>query len=189
MLYWWSNFLKKERQGLCSLGYPFACWRHKFNIWKKSAGFLGVLIKHNSKAGFLNMTQKCLINHVLKTYAVILELQMMLITHLPKGSPLPNMFIVSLPLVVSTISVVGMFLYIACNPHTDIAYAMNCATRYVFCPKVVNNHVLKQIGHYLVDTANKWYCETFPEIPHDWSFLDADFSGMYGKNKWWSYLC
>ncbi len=38
------------------------------------------------------------------------------------------------------ISMVGMLLYLAGYTHPDITYAVNCPTRYMFCPKFVHKH-------------------------------------------------
>ncbi|KAL7449129.1 hypothetical protein ACHAXS_000188, partial [Conticribra weissflogii] len=51
-------------------------------------------------------------------------------------------------------NVVGMFLYLAGHKHPDITYSVNCAARYMFCPKLVYKQALKQIGHYLKATAD-----------------------------------
>jgi hypothetical protein len=45
-------------------------------------------------------------------------------------------------------SVVGMLLYLSGHTCPDIAYAVNCAARYMFCPKK-SHEALKQIGRYL----------------------------------------
>ncbi|KAL7462916.1 hypothetical protein ACHAXS_003296 [Conticribra weissflogii] len=37
---------------------------------------------------------------------------------------------------------VGMLLYLAGHMHPDINYAVNCAARYIFCPKLVHEHAL-----------------------------------------------
>ncbi|KAL7460356.1 hypothetical protein ACHAXS_000812 [Conticribra weissflogii] len=42
-------------------------------------------------------------------------------------------------------SVVGILLYLAGHTYTDIPYAVKCAAIYVFCPKLVHKHTLKQI--------------------------------------------
>ena len=46
-------------------------------------------------------------------------------------------------------SVVSMLLYLSGHAHPDIVYAVNCATRYMFCPKKSHEEALKRIGRYL----------------------------------------
>ncbi len=77
-------------------------------------------------------------------------------------------------------SVVGMLLYLAGHTRPDITYAVNCAARYMFCPKLVHEQALKQIGHYLKATADKGLIMKPSEklLKID-SFPDTDFAGMY----------
>ncbi len=42
-------------------------------------------------------------------------------------------------------SVVGMLLYLSGHTCPDIAYAVNCAARYMFCPKKSHEEALKHI--------------------------------------------
>ena len=46
-------------------------------------------------------------------------------------------------------SVVGMILYLAGHMRPDIAYAVNCCTRFMFALKLVHEVALKRIGRYL----------------------------------------
>ncbi len=43
-------------------------------------------------------------------------------------------------------SVVGMLLYLARHTRHDIAYAVNCCARYMFCPKKFHELALKRIS-------------------------------------------
>ena len=52
-------------------------------------------------------------------------------------------------------SVVGMLLYLSGHSRPDIAYAVNCAARYMFCPKHSHEQALKRIGRYLKETRPK----------------------------------
>jgi hypothetical protein len=52
-------------------------------------------------------------------------------------------------------SVVGMLLYLSGHTCPDIAYAVNCAARYMFCPRKSHEEALKQIGRYLKATRNR----------------------------------
>jgi hypothetical protein len=66
-------------------------------------------------------------------------------------------------------SVVGMLLYLSGHTRPDITFAVNCCTRYMFCPKhshelalkymfcPKHSHelALKQIGRYLKQTPDR----------------------------------
>ncbi len=73
-----------------------------------------------------------------------------------------------------------MLLCHAGNTCPDITYAVKCAARYTFCPKLVHKHALKLIGHYLKDTSDKGLIIKHSEklLKSD-SFPYADFAGVY----------
>ncbi len=52
-------------------------------------------------------------------------------------------------------SVFGMLLYPPGHKLPNITYAVNCAARYMFCPKLMHKQALKQIGCYLKATTDK----------------------------------
>jgi hypothetical protein len=52
-------------------------------------------------------------------------------------------------------SVVGMLLYLYSHTLPDIAYAVNCCARYMFCPKHSHELTLKCIGRYLKKTSDR----------------------------------
>ena len=60
-------------------------------------------------------------------------------------------------------------------------YSVNCAVRYMFCPKLVHKQALKLIGRYLKATADKGLIMKPSEklLKID-SNPDADFAVMYG---------
>jgi hypothetical protein len=82
-------------------------------------------------------------------------------------------------------SVVGMLLYLAGHSRPDIAYAVNCAARYMFCPKQSHENALKRLGRYLKQTRDRGLVLnpvrdgtlTIDNYP------DADFAGLYGHEK------
>ncbi len=57
--------------------------------------------------------------------------------HMAHGEPVSDNF--------DQISVVGMPLYLAGHTCPDITNTLNCVTKYIFCPKLVDKHSLKQI--------------------------------------------
>ncbi len=101
---------------------------------------------------------------------------------LPKESLLPNMCMEN-PASggFNYSSVVGMLLYLAGHTCPDITHAVNCAAKYMFCPKLVHEQALKQIGCFLKATADKGLIMKPSEklLKID-SFPDANFVGMYG---------
>ena len=81
-------------------------------------------------------------------------------------------------------SVVGMLLYLAGHTRPDIAYAVNCAARYMFCPKLSHEKHLKRLGRYLKATRDKGLImnPTSDTLKID-CYPDADFAGMYGHEE------
>jgi hypothetical protein len=81
-------------------------------------------------------------------------------------------------------SVVGMLLYLSGHTRPDIAYAVNCAARYMFCPKKSHEEALKRIGRYLKATSTRGLVinPTSDVLKID-AYPDADFAGMYGYEK------
>jgi hypothetical protein len=77
-------------------------------------------------------------------------------------------------------SVVGMLLYLSGHTRPDIAYAVNCCARYMFCPRKSHEIALKRIGRYLKATRTKGLIlDPCKELRID-NYPDADFAGMYG---------
>ena len=80
-------------------------------------------------------------------------------------------------------SVVGMLLYLSGHTSPDIAYAVNCCARYMFCPKHSHKLALKRIGRYLKATATLgMVINPTRELSID-AYPDAGFSGMYGHEN------
>jgi hypothetical protein len=81
-------------------------------------------------------------------------------------------------------SVVGMLLYLSGHTRPNIAYAVNCCARYMFCPKHSHELALKRIGRYLKKTSD-WGMVMNPstDICKCDAYPDADFAGMYGHEK------
>ena len=146
-----------------------------------AAGFLGVRLERDSETGLLEMKQEGLINRVIET----LGLDIGIING--KATPAEGK-----PLVkdvdgdiagqhFSYSSVVGMLLYLAGHTRPDIAYAVNCCARYMFCPKRSHEEALKRIGRYLKATRTRGLImnPSADKLQID-CYLDADFAGMYG---------
>ena len=82
-------------------------------------------------------------------------------------------------------SVIGMLLYLAGHSRPDIAYAVNCAARYMFCPKRSHEEALKRIGRYLKATRDRGLVlnPSADGVLKIDNYPDADFAGMYGHEK------
>ncbi len=84
----------------------------------------------------------------------------------------------------SYISVVRMLLYLSGHTQPDIAYAVNCAARYMFNLKKSHEEHLKRIGRYLKATRNRGLIINLSSnILKIDAYPDADFAGMYGYER------
>ena len=84
---------------------------------------------------------------------------------------------------ISTTVVWLALLYLSGHSCPDITYAVNCAARYMFCPKQSHELALKQIGWYLKATQSRGLIlNPSKELKID-CYPDADFAGMYGHEK------
>jgi hypothetical protein len=148
-----------------------------------AAGFLGVKLERDSSTGLLEMTQTGLIGRVVE--ALGLDDGYARVKHTPAetkplvkdadGAPSVEGFSYS--------SVVGMLLYLSGHTRPDIAYAVNCCARYMFCPKHSHELALKRIGRYLKGTATRgMVINPTKELSID-AYPDADFAGMYGHEN------
>jgi len=145
-----------------------------------AAGFLGVQMERDTETGLLELKQTDLIDRILETMGLDAG------TAKSKWTPAE-----SKPLVkdsdgaaisgdFSYSSMVGMLLYLAGHSRPDITYAVNCAARYMFCPKHSHELALKRIGRYLKATRNHGLVlNPSKELKID-DYPDADFAGMYG---------
>ena len=144
-----------------------------------AAGFLGVRLSYTPD-GKIEMKQTGLIDRVIETLG--LDTKMAKSKHTPAeqkpltrdetGEPWLGDF--------SYASVVGMLLYLSGHTRPDIAYAVNCCARYMFCPCKSHEIALKRIGRYLKATRDKGLIlDPCKELRID-SYPDADFAGMYG---------
>ena len=144
------------------------------------AGFMGVTLGRDEANGLLEMKKVGLVDCVTKTLGLgdgmtkrkFTPYESKLLVRDADGSAPYGTFSYS--------SVVGMLLYLSGHTRPDIAYAVNCCARYMFCPKHSYETALKCIGRYLKATQDlglilnqssdfcKLYC-----------YPDADFFGMY----------
>ena len=149
-----------------------------------AAGFLGVRMERDAKTGLLEMKQTGLIDRVVE--AMGLDIGLIKSKWTPAAGE---------PLVrdddgeaahgeFNYASVVGMLLYLSGHSRPDIAYAVNCAARYMFCPKRSHEEALKRIGRYLKATRTRGLVinPSSDKLKID-CYPDADFAGMYGYEK------
>ncbi len=80
----------------------------------------------------------------------------------------------------SYMSVVGMMLYFAGHMRPEIAYEVNCCTRYMFTPFLVHEVSIKWIGRYLKATRDKGLILNPPIALKIDAYPDADFADLYG---------
>ena len=149
-----------------------------------AAGFLGVTLDRDGPSGLIEMKQTGLIKRVIEALG--------LDDGYAKGKHTPAE---SKPLVkdadgegahggFSYSSVVGMLLYLSGHTRPDIAYAVNCCARYMFCPKHSHELALKRIGRYLKQTSERgMIMNPSTDICKIDAYPDADFAGMYGHEK------
>ena len=151
------------------------------------AGFLGVDVKvleadENGRATKLELTQAGLIDRVIENLGLnsangkYTPAKCEPLTKDVDGDPCQEDFNVA--------AVVGQLLYLAGHTRPDIAYAVNCVARYMFCPKRSHELALKQIGKYLKATRGKGMIITPSDnILSIEAFPDADFGGLYGHES------
>jgi hypothetical protein len=149
-----------------------------------AAGFLGIRMERDSKTGLLEMKQEGLILRIIE--AMGLDVGTVNSKWTPaeaaplikdsEGDPASGTFSYS--------SVVGMLLYLSGHTRPDIAYAVNCAARYMFCAKKSHEEALKRIGRYLKATRSRGLIiNPSSNILKIDAYPDADFAGMYGYEK------
>ncbi|KAL7460167.1 hypothetical protein ACHAXS_000632 [Conticribra weissflogii] len=140
-----ASFIGEKVIAICYINDLIIWARHKKDILHTkgvdfeqeddAAGFLGVHIECNPNTEFLDMMQK------------VHPCQRKGSCQTAHGQPVSGNFNYS--------SVVGMLLHLVGHKCPDIKYAVTCAARYIFGPKLVHKQILKQIGHNLKDTTDK----------------------------------
>eukprot|EP00804_Cyclotella_cryptica_P020131 CCRYP_014912-RA/>CCRYP_014912-RA protein AED:0.34 eAED:-0.30 QI:0/-1/0/1/-1/0/1/0/430 len=148
-----------------------------------AAGFLGVRMEIDQATGLMEMKQTSLIDRVIKTLGLDLgttsgkfnPAEAKPLVKDADGEPVLGEFSYS--------SVVGMLLYLAGHTRPDIAYAVNCCARYMFCPKRSHELALKRIGRYLKATRDRGLVLNPSKLLKVDCYPDADFAGLYGHEN------
>ena len=78
-------------------------------------------------------------------------------------------------------SIIGMMLYLTTNTRPDISYAVSQVARFSHCPKKSHASAVKTIIRYLAGTKDKGVIYKRPDELILDCFVDADFSGLYGR--------
>ncbi len=149
-----------------------------------AAGFLGIRMERDPDTGLLEMKQEGL------TLCIIEAIGLDVGTVTPKWTPAEAALLVKdaegalATGAFSYSSVVAMLLYLSGHTPPDIAYTVNCAAWYMFCPKKSHEKALKQIGRYLKATCNRGLIinPSSGVLKMD-AYPDADFAGMYGYER------
>ena len=79
-------------------------------------------------------------------------------------------------------NIVGMMLYLSSHSRSDIAYAINCAACYMFCPRHSHELALQMIGRYLKATHSRGLILNPSSNLKIDCYPDADFA-VYGHEK------
>ena len=148
-----------------------------------AAGFLGVKLTRDNTTGLIEMKQTGLIDRVIESMGLDAG------TVNGKWTPAE-----AKPLVkdkdgeqgsgdFNYASVVGMLLYLSGHSRPDIAYAVNCAARYMFSPRHSHELALKRIGRYLKATREKGLILNPSQDFKIDCYPDADFAGLYGYEQ------
>ena len=146
------------------------------------AGFLGVQIKQDAETGEVKLTQTGLINRIIEALKVedLPGATVPAIATLGKdedGEPAHCTFNYS--------SVIGMLWYLYGHSRPDLGFAVSQAARFAFNPKRSHELALIQIGQYLKETREEGMIlkPIQKDKFHMDVFVDADFMGLYGKEK------
>ena len=148
------------------------------------AGFLGVDIKHQSD-GSIKLSQPGLAMRVVE--ALNLDGQF------PKATPATDV----LPLdpdgdpphgTYGYSSVVGMLMYLMRHTRPELAFAVSQVARFTHNPKRSHELALERIGLYLMNTINEGVImnplvEDGNLLLDIDAYVDADFAGLYGKER------
>jgi hypothetical protein len=141
--------------------------------------FLGIKMVKNGSSGTLELTQKGLIQKVIKATGMehcngnwTPATQVGLGTD-PDGEPMAESWGYS--------SVVGMLLYLSTNTRPDIAFAVSQVARFSHSPKKSHATAIKTIVRYLKRTHDKGMIITPTGKLDLQCYVDADFAGLFQR--------
>jgi len=145
-------------------------------------GFLGVSLERNEKADMIALQQTGLTNQIIEALGVadLPGVDTPADTTLGKdelGNPPDCTF--------NYASVIGMLWYLYGHSRPDLGFAVSQCARFAFNPKRSHELALIRIGQYLVQTRKEGLImkPLDPKNFHVDAYVDADFMGIYGKEK------
>ena len=116
---------------------------------------MGYCLPGSEKAtGLMEMKQAGLINCVLETLGLDDGMSKKKITPSESSPLMKDAYGPAACHSFSYSSLVGMLPYLSGHTRTNIEYAVNCCSRYMFCPKHSNETALKRIISYLKATRD-----------------------------------
>ena len=139
--------------------------------------FLGVSVDSNQKSGKVLLTQRGLIDKVLRTVGLDASSK----KKTPASSTPLGTDAEGDPFTESWqyASVVGMLLYVSSNSQPDIQFAVHQCARFTHCPKKSHGEAVKRICRYLQGTREKGLIFNLNmEMKLD-CYVDADFAGLW----------
>ena len=146
-------------------------------VKQDAAGFLGVSLERDEKAGSVTLRQTGLIDRIIEALGVadLPGVDTPADTTLGKddfGDPPDCTF--------SYASVIGMLWYLYGHSRPDLGFAVSQCARFAFKPKRSHELALIRIGQYLVKTRTKGLTMK-PLDPTNFqvdAYVDADFMGL-----------
>ena len=119
-----------------------------------AAGFLGVNLVCEEATGLMETKQVGLIISVLETLGLDNGMAKNKFTTSESSPLVKDADGPAACSIFSYISLVGMLLYLSRHNRPDIAYAISCCARYMFCPNHSHETSLKRIRRYLKATQD-----------------------------------
>jgi hypothetical protein len=139
--------------------------------------FLGIKFEKDSVANTITLTQKGLINKIIKVTGMVdcnpnwVPASQQCLGSDPDGEPMVEEWIYP--------SVVGMLLYLSGNTRPDIAFAVSQVARFNHAPKQSHATAIKMIVRYLSRTFDKGTIVRPTGTLRIDCWCDSDFCGLY----------
>ena len=112
-------------------------------------------MEFDEETGLLDMKQTGLVDHVINAVGLGNGMDKGKYTLSVSVPLVKNKDVVPISGIFNYRSVVGIMIYLSGHTRPDIAFLVNCCTKYMFCPKHSYEEALKRIGRYLKLTR---YC-------------------------------
>ena len=143
------------------------------------AGFLGVDIRRDPKAGTVKLTQEGLAKRIIEALQIS-DSKAFPPKRTPASGPLvmdkdgdpPNG-------IYNYATVVGMLAYLTGHSRPELAFATSQVARFVHCPRRSHEEALERIGQYLRNTTTEGLVLRPTDILNIDCYVDADFCGLW----------